>query len=175
MPLTRAKKEEIVKDLKGRIKDAGIMLFANFHGLSVAKATDLRKLLRKESGSYLVVKKTLLDIAFRESDITVPKKLEGEVGILFGTDDALKTLKSIVVFAKANKEIFRILGGIFDGSFIDDLAIKRFAAIPSREALLAQLLNVLSSPASGFVSVLRAVERSFVISLSEIIKKKGDN
>ena len=179
MPLTRAKKEEIVKDLKDRIKEASLVLFANFHGFSVAKAADLRKLLRKESGSYRVAKKTLLDIAFRESNIAIPKKLEGEIGVVFGAGDALQALKSVVAFAKASKETFRILGGIFSAGggerpYIDELAVKRLSLIPSREILLAQLLNVFSAPASGLVRVFRGVERNFVTMLSEIAKKKVD-
>ncbi len=67
MPITRVKKESIVGDLQDKIGKSKAVLFARFHGLSVAKVTGLRRAFRKEDADYTVAKKTLIRVAFRDA------------------------------------------------------------------------------------------------------------
>ena len=47
MPITKAKKQELVKELTEKVKRTKITIFSDFHGVSVAKSQTLRRLLKK--------------------------------------------------------------------------------------------------------------------------------
>ena len=58
--ITKQKKSEIIDSVKGDIKKANIVMFANFHGLNVKLVSELRKLLRQVDSKYFVTRKTLV-------------------------------------------------------------------------------------------------------------------
>ncbi len=63
MALSKAQKEEVLKETEGALASASSVVFVNFHGLTVANATLLRRGLAEQGVRYRVVKKTLLDRA----------------------------------------------------------------------------------------------------------------
>lgn len=154
MPITKEKKAQIIEEIKKLLEKANILVFVNFHGLSVAKERKLRNLLRKSNIAYKVAKKTLLKRALPDTP-----ELEGEIGIAAGYGEANEAPQIISKFIKEQKEGLKILGGIYESKFVDDGVIKRLAAIPSREVLLTQLAFVLSQPAASFARVLKEVEK----------------
>jgi large subunit ribosomal protein L10 len=55
---------------------------------------------------------------------------------------------------------------------IDAQAVEALAALPSREVLLAQLLQVMQGPISGLVNVLQGTLGSLVYALEAVRQKK---
>ena len=161
--ITRKQKEETVKKLKEKLALSSFIAFLNFHGLSVAKASELRRALRKVGAGYMVAKKTLLGVAAREAGLEIGKeKLIGEVGIATGganEETMLATTKEISTFAKKNKDMLKIIGGFWQRGWIDLAEIKRLASIPPREALLTQLAFILSQPIASLARVLSEVSK----------------
>ena len=158
MPTTRKDKEKIVLGLKEKLVRSSFIAFLNFHGMSVAKATELRRNLRKEGSEYLVARKTLLGVAAREAGLEVDqKKLDGEVAIVFGgtsEDTNLSAAKQMVTFAKKNAEILKVIGGFWNKVWVEPTEVKRLASIPPRETLLTQLAYMLTQPAAKLARVL---------------------
>lgn len=132
-----------------------MLMFVNFHGLSVAKSTKLRKELRALGIGYNVVKKTLLKRVLDSFGFTDVPTLNGEVGVVYSSGDVTEAPRVVAKFIKQEKEGLAILGGIYESKFVGDDVIKRLAAIPSREILLTQLAFILTQPMAGFA---RAVE-----------------
>lgn len=143
MPITRSKKEEVVAYVGKTIEKSKVLIFAQFHGLSVSKNTALRKLFRGVDAEYAVVKKSLLKLAFRNAGKEIPEELEGEVALIAGFGEELPPFKVAGDFAKKEKGLFRVLGGFFEGKYVDEGTAKALGAIPSREALIAQLMGVI--------------------------------
>ena len=104
--ITKQKKSEIVKKLKEKFGASNFIALLNFHGLSVAKATELRRALKKAGVEYFVTKKTLLGKAARDAGLEIGKeKLAGEIGIVIGgtaEESMLAASKEISGFAKNN-------------------------------------------------------------------------
>lgn len=173
MAITRQKKEEILKNLRENIKQANIVVFVNFHGLSVLKAMELRKMLRQIGAGYVVVKKTIIKKAFEKSGFSgeLPE-LEGEIALAFSKEDPIASAKTIEQFAKKNKTI-KIMGGMFESNFVGSDKIIVLANIPPREVLLSQFVNVINSPIQGVVSVLDGVIRNFAVVLNQIAKSRS--
>ena len=65
MPKSRQQKQSTITTLESGLKEAKAVVFANFQGLTVAKAEDLRRKARAEGVKVLVAKKTLVKKAWR--------------------------------------------------------------------------------------------------------------
>jgi large subunit ribosomal protein L10 len=124
--------------------------------------TDLRLRLRKSGGEYLVAKNSLVRIAIAESNwARLEPLLTGPNAIAFGYNDAIAVAKIVRDFAKEH-EALEIKGGVLDGEILDAKQIERLATMPGRNELRAQLLAVLSAPATNLVRVLQAPARQLV-------------
>lgn len=160
MPISKNKKAEIIEQLGKRISSSETVVFVNFHGLSVARATELRQQLRERGVGYTVIKKTLIRRAFEVSGREIAGSwpdLNGEVALTYLTDvggDPIAPAKGIYEFQKLVKEGLQILGGVFQGAFTGAEQMMSIAAIPSREVLYAQLANLFNSPIQRFVMAL---------------------
>lgn len=160
MPITKAKKGAIIDELKKLFEKASILVFVNFHGLSVAKERKLRNDLRKANIKYKVAKKSLLKIALPD----VPK-LEGEIGIVAGYGEVTEAPGIIAKFIReqgglpAGRQGLKITGGIYESRFVDASVIKQLASIPSREVLLTQLAFILTQPVASLARALKEVEK----------------
>ena len=160
MPITKAKKVEVVAELKDKIKAAEAIAFVNFHGLSVAAATELRKALRAAEVSLTVAKKTLIRRAFDGSGITgeVPE-LPGEIALAYGAD-ALAPAREVYAFEKKNKDVVKLVGGVYEGAFVSSAFMLELATIPSREVLLSKLAFLLQSPIQRLAVAINEVSKT---------------
>ena len=144
----------MIKDLEGAIKGSESLVFVNFHGLKVSDETKLRRDLRDKGVSYKVSRKTLLKRALVGKAEGELPELTGEVAIAY-SDDQTASAREIYNFQKANKGlVLSIIGGIFDGKFLNQAKMMEIAMIPSREVLYAQFVNLINSPIQQFVVAL---------------------
>ncbi len=165
MPISKQKKVEIVKDLSQKVKGSETVVFVNFHGLSVANTTQLRRQLKAEGVGYTVAKKTLIRKAFETSGRAIAgdwPTLDGEVALAYLTvkdGDPISPAKGIHEFQKKVKEGIKILGGVFQGAFTDATMMMGIAAIPPRATLYAQLANLFNSPIQRLVIGLDQISK----------------
>lgn len=157
--LTKNRKEEIVKELEGALARSTSVVFVNFHTLSAGNATALRKDLRDKGVEYKVSRKTLLKRAFAGKINGDMSNLNGEVAIAFGTDQ-LAPAREVNAFAKTHKGSLEILGGVFEGSFVDGIKMLEIANIPDRQVLYAQFVNLINSPIQRFAVALDQIAKS---------------
>ena len=151
--LQKSKKEEMIKDLEGAIKNSQSLVFVNFHGLKVSDETKLRRSLRDKGVSYKVSRKTLLKRALLGKATGEIPELAGEVAVAY-SEDQLASAREIYNFQKGNKGLLSIIGGIFEGKFLGKEAMIEIGMIPSREVLYAQFVNLINSPIQRFAVVL---------------------
>jgi len=128
----------------------------------VAMVSELRRVLKSAGVKYYVAKKTLTRIALKDSKIPGEQpELPGELAIVYG-DDIMAPSREINEFIKKFPENLKILGGIFDGRFMNQPEMVEIAAIPALPVLYGKFVNIINSP----------IQR-FVIGLSEIAKAKN--
>jgi large subunit ribosomal protein L10 len=143
--LLKSRKEEMVRELEGAIKDSESLVFVNFHGLKVGDETVLRRDLRDKGVGYKVSRKTLLKRALEGKAQGDIPELGGEVAIAY-SKDATAPAREIYNFGKAHAGVLSILGGIFDGKFMDGAFMQELATIPSKEVLLSKIAFLFKSP-----------------------------
>ena len=78
------------------------------------------------------------------------------------SNDEVAGPREIYNFQKTHKDMLKILGGIFEGKFIDAAKMIEVAMIPSREVLLSKLAFLLKSPM-----------QCLAIAVGEVAKKRG--
>lgn len=172
--LTKSQKIELVKKLTEKIKVAKSAVFVDYKGLKVKDSTELKKSLRAEGVEYIVVRKTLLDIALKNAGIegVSVKGMEGQVAISISNVDEVAAAKIIDIFAKTNENV-KFLGGTLGNQVLSAAEVKALAKIPSKEQLLGQLVGTLNAPISGFVNVLAGNLRGLVQVLNAVKEQKA--
>src|SRR5258705_4054737 len=164
--MKRTEKEQLVIELKDKIGGAQALYYTDFTGLNVKRMTELRRRLRRANVEYVVIKNTLALRAVNESRL-VGERLKGPTGLVMAKD-AVGPAKILTDFPKENDQRPARKGGMLDGSSIDAAQVKRLAAMPSREQMLANLGAGLQSPLGAFVGALNGLLMTFVGALDAL-------
>jgi len=164
--MKRTEKEQLVTELKEKIGGAQALYYTDFTGLNVKRMTELRRRLRKANVEYVVIKNTLALRAVNESGL-VGAKLKGPTGLVMAKD-AVGAAKVLSDFAKENDAKPTVKGGMLDGASIDAAQVKRLAAMPTREQMLAQLGAGLQSPLSAMLGAMNGLLMNFAGALDAL-------
>jgi large subunit ribosomal protein L10 len=163
MALTKEQKEKQIKDLKEGISKQKSMIFVDFSKVNSKDMFSLRKSLKEAGCALKIAKKTLVRIAFGQSNFSFWQKIKesvpGQLALVFGIEDEIAPARISNKFSKEH-ENFKILGGLFENKFIEKDRVLALAAIPSRNELLSRLVGSLSSPIASFVRVLDKIREN---------------
>ena len=168
--MKRTDKEQLVSELKEKIGVAKALYYTDFTGLNVKRMTELRRRLKKANVEYVVIKNTLALRAVNESGL-VGERLRGPTGLVMAKDP-VEAAKILTEFAKTNDQRPAVKGGLFDGAAIDAGQVKRLAAMPSREQMLAELGAGLQSPLSAMLGVMNSLLTNFAGALEALKTQK---
>lgn len=144
MPST--KNVDALAQIKEDLADVQAVWVVDYRGLTVKEAQELRRNIREAGAVMKVYKNTLMHIALKELDMAdMDEILSGPSAFVFADGDPVASAKALRDFSKDNETLV-IKGGIMDGKFVDAEAVKKIAALPSREELIAKLLGSLQNP-----------------------------
>jgi len=172
VPITKAKKEQIIQELKEKLENSAVSIFTDYRGLNVAEATRLRRKLREAGCEFKVAKNTLTSLVVKRLNMDeISPYLEGPVAIAFGKDPVAPA-KILFEFIRETKKM-EIKAGVLEGRVIDARGVKELADLPSREVLLSKILGGMHAPLYGFASVLQGTIRSFVYAVEALRKQRA--
>ncbi|MDD2972229.1 MAG: 50S ribosomal protein L10 [Lachnospiraceae bacterium] len=150
-------KQPVVEEISAQIKDAQSAVLVDYRGLTVDQDTQLRKALREAGVTYKVYKNTLMNFAFKGTDLeALTQYLEGPSAVAVSKDDATAPARIICNFAKTAPAL-EVKGGVVEGIAYDAVGIANIATIPSREELLSKLLGSMQSPITNFARVIKQI------------------
>ena len=136
-------KEEVVKSLAEKLKNAKVVILTDYRGISVEAVTKLRSDLRNANAEYRVIKNNIIKRALdMNGESGLDELLTGPTAILMGEEDYLEPSKVMYKFSKEN-DFYKIKGGIIDGKVVTAEEIVTLAKLPSRETLLGMLAGSL--------------------------------
>ena|SRR3989338_180130 len=96
MPKTRDQKKVIVKDLVDKFSRAKSIVFFNFDNLPVSDIEKLRKQCRTQGIDYVVAKKTLLNVAFKDTAIDIDaRKIDRGIATVIDYQDEVTPAKVV--------------------------------------------------------------------------------
>src|SRR3989338_4335468 len=173
----KQKKEDTVKDLNDKFTKAKAFFLTDYKGISHKDLEDLRRKLKKVEAEYVVAKNSLIKIALEQTRKQTWTQLENHLkestATMFAYGDEVAAVKTLADFAK-NLTLPKIKAGLFSGNITSEADFQKLASLPSRNILLATLLNRLNSPIQGFHSALSWNLVKFVTVLENIKSTKGN-
>ncbi len=157
MALNKEQKAQALKKAQDIFSDSKSAVFVKFSGLGANDTNAMRADMTAEGVGYSVLKKTLVNRALDDAKVDGDRPaFDGELAVAYG-DDLIAPARLVREGEKKFKENISILGGIFDGEYMDKEAMTQIADIPPVPVLRGMFVSMINSPIQSFVSVLNQV------------------
>ena len=149
MAISRDKKNTLVADLTELLNDSKMVVYA--------KLQELRKLARESGVKIKVVKNRLVKVAMKEiaayknTDVSA---LTGQLLYAVGSDEDFDAAKVLAKFAKTHAKMELVGGFNAEGTTLSTEEVKTLGSLPSKNELIAQVVDTLLSGINGIVSGL---------------------
>ena len=157
MAISKDKKQTLVADLTELLNDSKMVVYAKYEGLTVAELQELRKLAREANVKIKVVKNRLVKVAMKEIAAykdTETNDLVGQLLYGIGTDEDFDAAKVLAKFAKTHDKLVLIGGFNGEGANLSKEEVTALGNLPTKNELIAQVVDMLLSPINGIVSGL---------------------
>jgi large subunit ribosomal protein L10 len=154
----RAEKKIIVDELSKQVGASPFVLITDYTGMTVMQFAELRKKLRGVGAEFHVVKNTMLRHAAKAAGLgEFNGSLSGMTAVVLGGEKAdisaaAKILKS---FTKETERA-KVKVGVMGKQMLKPEDVSAVADLPSLDALRAQLIGLLQTPATRIAVVLGA-------------------
>lgn len=158
MALTRKDKDVIVAEVAELLKSSKMTVVAKYEGTTVKAIQALRKSAQANGTHVKVVKNRLAIKAIEQSDAikgTDVSALKGMLLYAFNSEDEVAPAQALHAFAKTEPTIEFVGAITADGKFMSAEEVKVLAILPSKNQLIAGIINTLQSPVNGVMSGLK--------------------
>ena len=163
-------KKALVASLVEKIKNSPAGVLVDYKGINVEDDTKLRKQLREAGVEYAVIKNTLIRFAAKELGFDeLDACLHGTTALAISTtDDVVAPAKILADFAKTHENL--------EGKAIGEDEVKKLAAMPSKETLIAQVLYSFNYPimqlAIACDAIVKKAEGNEEMKVAELVAPK---
>lgn len=157
MALTKDKKSDIVEELVTLLDNSKMTVVAKYQGTTVKAMQELREQAEESETTVKVVKNRLVIKALQKSKShkdAPTTELKGMLMYVFNSSDEVAPAQIVHAMAKNEKQLEFV--GAFDaqGAFLSAEEVSALAQLPTREEMIATVINTLQSPVRGVVSGL---------------------
>jgi large subunit ribosomal protein L10 len=160
-------KVQKVKELAERFKASQGAMFADYRGLTVKDATELRRALKQAETAFAVAKNTLTKLAVKEAGLEdAVDLLEGPTAIAFIKGDALTGAKAILDAAKRFPALV-VKGAVVEGRVLREDDAKALATLEAKDVSVAKVAGMLQAPIARIIYLLQAPLQRMAYALAE--------
>ena len=153
-----SEKQAIVAALVEDLKAANSGVLVDYKGITVAEDTALRHELRENGVEYAVVKNTLLRRALDDVNLgELDEVLNGTTSMAISKEDPIAPMRIVNKYAKQMGNRFNIKAGFMEGKVLPLDDVYALAELPSKEALLGQVLGMMLAPITSLAIVIKAI------------------
>lgn len=147
-------KQIIIDSLLARVNDSPYVIVIDYTGLTVPQFSELRNRLGDNGAKCTVAKNSYMRKALTEAGLPdVGSDLVGQTAFVTGNAEVFSAAKVLKNFEKEFKKPEMKIG-ILGKDVLDSDKLKAIADIPSREAVLSQLLGLINEPATRIARIL---------------------
>lgn len=156
--MNRHQKEQAVGELAYEFGAAEAVYAVDYRGLTVAQMSELRGRLLENDSKLKVVKNSVTKLAADKAEVSaISDHLSGPTALAFVRGDAAAAAKILQTFSKESDNVLELKGGLLNGNALSSDDVIAIAKLPSREALIQQLVGLIASPISGTARTLGAL------------------
>jgi large subunit ribosomal protein L10 len=151
----RTEKAAAIAALHRTLQETQLVVVTHQLGLTVAEVTNLRGKMRAAGAGFKVTKNRLARIALKGTQFEgIDDLFTGPTAIAFSRDP-VAAAKVVADFAKSNDKL-QIVGAGLGNQVLNAEGVKALATLPSLDQLRAQLIGLISTPATRIAGVLQA-------------------
>jgi large subunit ribosomal protein L10 len=155
-------KVERVKGLSERLTAADAALLTDYRGLTVLEADELRTALAQADARFSVVKNSLTRLAMKQAGMEgLAELIDGPTAIAFVHGDPVAAAKALVDAAR-RYPVLEVRGGFAEGRVLTAEEIREYAALDSREVMLAKIAGLGKMQLARTALMLQALQVRFV-------------
>jgi large subunit ribosomal protein L10 len=157
MAISKDKKTTLVADLTELLSNSKMVVYAKYEGLTVAELQELRKMAREADVKIKVVKNRLVKVVMKEIAAykdTDASGLTGQLLYALGTDEDFDAAKVLTKFAKTHAKMELVGGFNGEGAALSKEEVTTLGSLPTKNELIAQVVDTLLSGINGIVSGL---------------------
>jgi large subunit ribosomal protein L10 len=138
------------------------MILIEYRGVDMKGMDPLRRKVREASGELHVVKNTLARKVLTDLGYPAPNDLFTQTtAVAFAFNDPPAVAKALTAIARES-EFVKMKGALLGRSVLSAQEVQALAELPSLPALRAQLLGLISAPASRLAGVVAGGVRQVV-------------
>jgi large subunit ribosomal protein L10 len=168
----REAKINLVRELRENFDRQKTVYLLDYTKMTVSQAVELRKLLRKNSYSFKVVKNRL---ALRALKDDIPPELrdylQKPTAIAFAVEEPVKLARLLKDFSVQNK-VLTFKGGLLDGQLVPPERFEEVCRLASREELLGKIAYLVAYPLTQLLRTWQAPLTNIGRLLSQLKNKK---
>ncbi|MFN8721588.1 MAG: 50S ribosomal protein L10 [Rhodospirillales bacterium] len=153
--MDRTEKAAAIAALHRTLQETQLVVVTHQLGLTVAEVTNLRGKMRAAGAGFKVTKNRLARIALKGTQFEgIDDLFTGPTAIAFSRDP-VAAAKVVADFAKSSDKL-QIVGAGLGNQVLNAEGVKALATLPSLDQLRAQLIGLISTPATRIAGVLQA-------------------
>ena len=171
--MPKTEKVQKVEELTAEFTSATGAVLADYRGLTVTDATQVRRSLREADARFVVAKNTLARLAAKGAglDELLPM-LEGPTAITFMKGDAVAGAKVLLDMSKRFPAL-QIKGALVEGTVMGEDQAKSLATLESKEVSFGKVAGMLQAPLARMVFLLQAPLQRLAYALAEHARQGG--
>lgn len=157
MALSKQKKQEVIDEVATLLAESKLTVVAKYQGTTVKQLQDLRKSAKQDDTVVKVIKNRLVVQALNGQDLykdADKSQLTEQLLYAFNSADEVAPAKALAEFAKKNPTLQFVGAYTAEGLFVGADDVKALAALPSKNQLIAGVINTLQSPVRDVMSGL---------------------
>lgn len=157
MALTKQQKQSVVDEVMSLLDSSKLTVSVKYNGTNVKALQELRRSAKANGTTVKVIKNRLVIKAIKSNnklkDVNTDK-LKGQILYAFNPNDEVAPAQVIANFAKKHSNL-EFVGAITpEGSFLNADEVKSLANLPSKNELIAQVIDTLMTPLNDTTNAL---------------------
>jgi large subunit ribosomal protein L10 len=153
--MNKEQKKNYITEIASQFENNEAVLVTHYQGLTMSQLDELRSQMREHGIIFKITKNRITKLALEKTKCKdLANLFTGPTAVAFG-NDAILSARILSKFAK-NNENLKLLGGIMGSDVLDQAGVQNVANLPTLDEARANIVGILATPASKFVSILLA-------------------
>lgn len=170
----------LYEEISQLLNDNPNVLITTYSGLTVEEIKQLRKKVREKKGQLKVVKNNLFKLAIKNSkhheyeqrQKDIESTIFGPIAVTFAGEEIPSIAKIFVEVSKENEKV-QLIGGYYEGKFLDKNQIKDIAGLPTKDELLTIIARGLNTPAQKIAIGINEIITKLARGIKAVAENKG--
>ena len=153
--MNKEQKKNYIEEIILKFENSKAVMVTHYQGLTMTQLDDLRATMREHGIVFKITKNRITKLALEKTKCKDLSNLfTGPTAVAFG-EDAIMSARILSNFAKDNENL-KLIGGMMDNEVLDQAGVQNVASLPTLDEARANIVSILSAPASKLISILLA-------------------